>query len=167
MKRSTRAGLRVLSPLLLLAAFSTPLLAADPQAPTPLNVETVGDLAVYEAAILNQLNNSETYAEITPEKRSRALILVSEIATIIDRDGPIDAMSPQLRIGVFNRQEEVNQILAQAADDSRVVCRRERPTGSKLPVNKCLTVAERRKEREGGRQYLRDIIPAEAKADVR
>jgi len=167
MKRFTRVGLGVLSPLLLLAAFSTPLLAVAPEAPAPLNVETVGDLAAYEAAILNQLNNSETYAEITPENRSRALTLVSEIAAIIDRDGPIDAMPPQLRIDVFNRQEEVNQILAQAADDSRLVCRRERPTGSKLPVNKCLTVAERRKEREGGKQYLRDIIPAEAKTDVR
>lgn len=163
MKRSTRAGLRVLRRLLLFALCSAPLFAAELRAPEPMNIDTVRDFRMYQAAITDQLKNSDTYAEITPENHSRALTLMSEIATIIDLSGSIEAMPPLLRVDLFNRQEELNQILANAADDSRVICRRERPTGSKLPVNNCMTLAERRKTREGGREYLRDIIPAQAR----
>ncbi|HUH90339.1 MAG TPA: hypothetical protein VLZ76_06750, partial [Lysobacter sp.] len=55
----------------------------------------------------------------------------------------------------------LNQILARAADDSRLVCRRERPTGSKMPVNLCKTVAERRRVREGDKHFLMTIPKAE------
>lgn len=88
---------------------------------------------------------------------------VTDFAVIIERSGSIAAMPALPRVDLFNRQEELNQILAKAADDSRVICRRERPTGSKLPVNNCATLAERRKTREGGKQYLREIIPSEAR----
>lgn len=162
MRRSTSLGARMALPLLV-ALFASPLVAADISAPQPLDIETIDDFSVYEKAIIDQLNNSNTYEEITPEQRSRALTLMTEIKAIIERSGSIAALPPLPRVDVFNRQEELNQILAQAADDSRVICRRERPTGSKLPINKCMTLAERRKTREGGKQYLRDIIPAQAK----
>ncbi len=159
-------GARLALPLLI-ALFSAPVLASDISAPQPLDIETIEDFSVYEKAIIHQLDNSNTYEEITPEQRSRALTLMTEIKAIIDRSGSIAALPPQPRVDVFNRQEELNQILASAADDSRVICRRERPTGSKMPINKCMTLAERRKTREGGKQYLRDIIPGQAKVPER
>ena len=150
---------------LLLAVMVSPAWAANAAIPAPLDLETVADFAVYQTVKTEQLHNSEQYAEITPDQRSRALTLMAEIGAILERSGSMAAMPPIPRVDVFNRQEELNQILANAADDSRVICRRERPTGSKLPVNNCLTLAERRKNREGGKQYLREIIPAQGPLD--
>ncbi|QOW22667.1 hypothetical protein [Novilysobacter avium] len=164
MKRSASLAARIALPMLF-AMLAGPLVAAETSAPQPLDIETIEDFSVYEKAIIHQLDNSNTYEEITPEQRSRALTLMTEIKAIIDRSGSIATLPPLPRVDVFNRQEELNQILAQAEEDSRVICRRERPTGSKLPINKCMTLAERRKTREGGKQYLREIIPAEGPLD--
>lgn len=160
MSRSIRIRLQVVLPFLLLLC-SAPLLAANVSTPQALDLDTVEDFTVYRAAISEQLQHSDTYVEITPDNRSRALTLMAEMEAIIGRSGSIAAMPPIPRVDVFNRQEELNQILSNAAEDSRVICRRERPTGSKMPVNNCLTLAERRKTREGGKQYLREIIPSQ------
>ncbi len=146
---------------LLMTLFAAPIWAADLQAPEPLDIATVADFEVYRAAITSQLQTSETYVEITPDQSKRALTLMTEMSAIIARSGSIAALPPLPRVDVFNRQEELNQILARAAEDSRVICRRERPTGSKMPINNCLTLAERRKNREDGKKYLREIMPGE------
>lgn len=166
MKHSVRPKIHLMLPLLI-ALFSAPLMAADLQAPEPLDIETIEDFAVYKSAITDQLEHSDTYVEITPDNRSRALILMSEITAIIDRGGSIDELPPVPRVELFNRQEELNQILTNAANDSRVICRRERPTGSRLPINNCKTLAERRDAREGGKKYLRDILPGEERIKTR
>ena len=38
------------------------------------------------------------------------------------------------------------------AEDSRMICERIKPVGSNRPQNKCLTVAERRRQRERAQQ---------------
>jgi hypothetical protein len=49
---------------------------------------------------------------------------------------------------VFNDQALINAILTQAGEDSRLVCTRERPVGSRRPITHCVTVAEKRRHRE-------------------
>jgi hypothetical protein len=147
---------------LVLAFVAMPATAATA---VVVDVAKTADFGAKRAAIEQALAGDETYAEITTEARSRALVLMSEMGTLIERTGSVDALPPTQQVEVFNRQEELNQILARAADDSRLVCRRERPTGSKMPVNLCKTVAERRRVREGDKHFLMTIPKAEAKAE--
>jgi hypothetical protein len=45
----------------------------------------------------------------------------------------IEQVSPQDRTEIFNDQEVINTIMTRAHADSRMVCRRERTTGSNMP----------------------------------
>ncbi|HEU4774056.1 MAG TPA: hypothetical protein VFS82_05990 [Lysobacter sp.] len=149
---------------LVLAFVATPAIAATAIA---VDVAKTADFGAKRAAIEQALADDETFAEITPEARSRAQALMSEMDALIGRTGSVDTLPPVQQVEVFNRQEELNQILAQAAGDSRLVCRRERPTGSKMPTNSCKTVAERRRVREGDKQFLMTLPKAEAKVEGR
>ncbi|MBS9727203.1 hypothetical protein, partial [Stutzerimonas stutzeri] len=66
---------------------------------------------------------------------------------------------------VFIAQEVHNTILTRARADSRMVCRRERSTGSNMPQSVCMTVAQRRKAQEDSRKVLNGIqsFPADDK----
>lgn len=143
---------------LALAAVATPAMAATAIA---VDVVRTADFGAKRTAIEQALAGDEAYAEVTPEARSRALALMAEMGMLIERTGSVEALPPAEKVEVFNRQEELNQILTRAAADSRLVCRRERPVGSKMPVNSCKTVAERRRVREGDKHFLMTSPKAE------
>ena len=44
---------------------------------------------------------------------------------------------------LFSDQQIVNTVLTQAREDSRLICRREKATGSNFAVTQCLTLAQR------------------------
>lgn len=138
----------------------TPAVAAGDDA-ARIDAARITDFPAYRSATEKELAGGEKYKEITPESRNRALMLLGQMDELVGRTGSVDTLLPAHQLEVFNRQEELNQILSLAAEDSRLICRRERPTGSKLPINNCLTLAERRRTREGGREYLRDLVPAQ------
>jgi hypothetical protein len=144
----------------------TPAMAAGDDA-AKTDAGRITDFPAYRSATEKELAGGDKYKEITPESRNRALMLLAQMDELIGRTGNVDSLLPTHQLEVFNRQEELNQILTLAAEDSRLICRRERPTGSKLPVNNCLTVAERRRTREGGRDYLREVIPAQEPVTAR
>ncbi|MGV8940406.1 MAG: hypothetical protein ACOH1P_02575 [Lysobacter sp.] len=114
-----------------------------------VDVTSTVDFGAKRADIEQALAGDETYAEITPDGRSRALVLLSEMGGLIEQTGSVETLAPVQQVELFNRQEELNQILARAADGSRLVCRRARSTGSKLAAKSCQTVAERRRARDG------------------
>ena len=51
-------------------------------------------------------------------------------------------LPPDQRIALFNAHETIESVIKKQ-DKSRVVCTRERKTGSRVGVTECLTVAER------------------------
>jgi hypothetical protein len=51
-------------------------------------------------------------------------------------------LQPEQRIALFNAHQEINSIINKQ-DKARVVCTRERKTGSRLATTECLTVGER------------------------
>lgn len=128
---------------------------ALPAGASEIDVQTGEPLQVQRAAIEQELATGDRYAEIEPDQLERTRVLLQRMETILGVDGHADSLSPDRRTELFNLQEEVNTILTAAAEDSRLVCRRERPIGSNRPVNVCHTVAERRAMREDGKDMLR------------
>jgi hypothetical protein len=51
-------------------------------------------------------------------------------------------LSPDQRVALFNAHETIESVINKQ-DKSRVVCTRERKTGSRVATTECLTVAER------------------------
>lgn len=106
------------------------------------------------------LREGETYAEITAEDRSAVLTALERIdQKLMNRTGPV--LSESDKLAVFNDQELVNSLLVRAREDSRLICRRERPVGSNRPQNICISVAQRREARENARDLMHNQVPSQ------
>lgn len=99
---------------------------------------------------------SEDYSEIGLEDKSRVQQALNRIKIKMNGREKVDELAPQERNDVFNEQEIVNTIMTRAHADSRMICRRERLTGSNMPQSVCLTVAQRRKAQEESRRAMTD-----------
>ncbi len=99
---------------------------------------------------------SEDYSEIGLEDKSRVQQALNRIRIKMNGREKVDELAPQERNDLFNEQEIVNTIMTRAQADSRMICRRERLTGSNMPTSVCLTVAQRRKAQEDSRRALTD-----------
>ena len=107
-----------------------------------------------------ELASSDKYREITREDRALVTSTLDRMGTRIEEAGGVDRLAPQAMVDVFNDQEKVNAVLTRAREDSRMVCKRERKTGSNFTSNSCMTVAQRRRHSEASRDYLRRQSPS-------
>jgi len=115
-----------------------------------------------QRAEIEKAMGGETYRELSAEQRTSVIDALDEMQRLLDKSDGAD-MREEDRIQLFNAQEQVNTLLTQAADDSRVICKRETKMGSHMKVNICKTIAERRREREGNLQDVRNrpALPVE------
>ena len=119
-----------------------------------IDLESGPTLLQQRAAIEREIAAGDTYVEITRDQLTRVRALLDRMEGLLESRTP-GQLTPTQQAELFNMQEEVNQVLLAAEDDSREVCKRERPTGSRLAVTTCLTVAERRRQREMAREDIR------------
>ncbi|ALJ29124.1 hypothetical protein [Stenotrophomonas acidaminiphila] len=114
--------------------------------------------------IMNDLQGGEVYSEISAENRMRVVDALGRIDALLGKGGHA-SLPDKDKIEVFNDQDLINTLLTQAREDSRLVCRRERPVGSNRPQNICITVAARRQARENGADALRDLRVSTVKVE--
>ena len=103
--------------------------------------------------IQKQLDDGETYAEIAGADRAIVKESLARLAAIVNENG--GSLNPQQKTQLLNEQNTVNQILSQAAADSRLVCRREAQIGSLRTTTQCKTVAERRRDAQEAQETMR------------
>lgn len=139
--------------LILLAAllFAGPAFADDR---ATVDVAGAATFSEQRTEILADLADGETYAEITLEDREKVVSTLSRMQRMLGSHESAQALHPDVRVALMNEQETINNILGQAHRDSRMVCTRERPVGTRMPTNVCRTVAERRRLREDSRRNL-------------
>jgi len=105
--------------------------------------------------ILNDLAGGEKYAEISPGDATKVKEALGRMSSQLARgDGTVDALSAEQRVAVLNDQELINAILTHAGEESRLVCKREKPVGTRRAITHCITVAERRRHREEAQNEL-------------
>ena len=138
-KQWTLAGL-----LLATVSIMAPALAASDRA-----LEAKNSFQAQHDAILVDLNGDK-YQEITQDDRHKVMEALGRIDSHLSQQGvtQIDRLPQEVAVAVFNDQNLINSILTQAAADSRLICRREKTIGSNFPQNNCLTVAERRRQKD-------------------
>lgn len=105
---------------------------------------------------------SEEYSEMTLENRSRVQAALNRIRVKLGSNERVDQLPPLQRTDVFNDQELINTLMSTAKEDSRMVCRSERPTGSNRPQRVCATVAQRRIATESAKNMMRELQPAQS-----
>lgn len=150
MHRKTTLGL-ALSLAMTLASTAHARVDKDAEVKLDSTAPVAEQIAAIEKAL-----SSENYSEISMEQKSAVQQALGRIRLKMGGHQRVDEVSPQARVEIFNDQEMVNTILTQARADSRMVCRRERSTGSNMPQRVCMTVAQRREAEEAARKTLRD-----------
>ncbi len=153
---------RLLFICLLLAMVSDPVSATVKGAAMDL---AAGGFAEQRKAIEADFADSETYSEISSEERITVHRALDRISSLFQTYGSVERLSWEDRTQMFNDQEQINNILTKAGEDSRLVCRREKKVGSNRVTTQCATVAERRRATEQSQDELRknqrSIMPLE------
>lgn len=116
-----------------------------------------GGFDVQAERIRSELAGGQRYSEISPEQRTEVLGLLDSIEGRLDGVDAVDRLTPRAKAEVFNEQERVNVLLDQAAADSRLVCQRERPSGTRRSITVCRTVAELRGQRNEAEGWMRRL----------
>lgn len=91
------------------------------------------------------------YEHLTDGEKQTILRKQDTIYALIDGRDSFDGLREDEKVRLFNAVEEVRALVAKA-EDGRMVCERVKVIGSNRPQNKCLTVAERRRQRERAQQ---------------
>ncbi len=124
-------------------------------ADTGTRVDVDREFASQRDGILKELGDGKTYSEIEAADREKVKAALARIATALDQAGSVDQLKEQQKVDVFNDQELVNNILTKAGEDSRLVCKRIKKTGSHMSSNQCMTVAARNRAMEHAQEELR------------
>lgn len=117
-----------------------------------LNVSS-GSFAEQRQKVDAALADGETYVEISAADRAEVVSALDRMEDLLG-GRPVSALSEAEKVALMNDQSLVNTRLTQAAEDSRLVCRREAAVGSRLQRSQCLTVAQRRRQREQSQDAL-------------
>ncbi|MCB1553639.1 MAG: hypothetical protein KDJ14_07485 [Xanthomonadales bacterium] len=146
--------LRILVPILVLL-LSAPVAAGEDD----FGHETVRfDPSLFEkqrASIERELSRGERYAEISDRDKQKVVDSLEIMGRLLEGRKGLHELNDEQRTQLFNHQESINNLLTGAAEDSRLICRREMKTGSHRQEVKCKTVAQRRFDADRAGDVLR------------
>jgi len=144
--------------LLLLLAFLALACAASPALASKAEHKDLSfDPVVFteqRQALEREIATGERYRSIAQSDRRQVLDALQRMQNNLQGKTSLSQLNEKERLSVFNDQELINNLLTQAAADSRLVCTSETPVGTRLPKRTCKTVGERRAEREAARDTL-------------
>jgi hypothetical protein len=147
-KRTTLA-----TALLLAVAFAAPAFAyteqapaqADPTAQADAQMEKIAtDLAKYIGEIDRAIAMAKEgqYGKLQRGSEARLKAARETIGRLLKDTNDPRTLPAEQRIELFNAHQEIASIINHQ-DKNRVVCTRERKTGSRLATTECMTVGER------------------------
>lgn len=122
--------------------------AADPVAngASPAQIRT--EQADLRTAIEHKAGN---YAHFSDEERAAIFAKQDEVVRLVQGKETLTDLGPDGRLALANALEEVKALVTRA-EDARMICERIKPVGSNRPQNKCMSVGERRRQRDRLRQ---------------
>ncbi|MGY1529584.1 hypothetical protein [Luteimonas sp. A649] len=131
--------------------FAGPALASKGAS---IDIAGKASFAEQREQVMADLADGETYAELAPEDREKVVAGLGRMQRLLGTHASASELHPNDRATLMNEQEQVNNILTQASKDSRLVCNRETPVGTRMPTTVCRTVAERRRLQDDSRRNL-------------
>lgn len=120
---------------------------------------TAGTRALFEdqaAAIRQQMEPGGYYEFVPTPERIEVEQSLERMAGVLTQQTDPTSMRESDKAVLLQAQEAVNAVLTRN-DGRRLVCRRERPTGSHLGKDKCQTLAERERARRSSEAEVRRL----------
>lgn len=136
------------------------------KAPAPSLDVGKADLAGQRAAVVQEMEKGERFAEISDKDKQEVFAALDRMEKLVG-ERSVGQLSETEKVALINDQELVNALLTKASVDSRMQCKREKRVGSHRTTSTCRTVAEWRRASEQSREDMErrrsrgDIIPQE------
>ncbi|GGK07859.1 hypothetical protein [Luteimonas terricola] len=138
---------------ILLCAFLALMLPGLALANQPRVDVGAGAFEEQRGQVQADLADGETYSEISQADRAAVIEALGKMESLLG-GRPVSALTEAEKVQLMNAQSLVNTRLTAASEDSRLVCRREAAVGSRLQRSQCLTVAQRRRQREESQEAI-------------
>ncbi len=121
-----------------------------------LTIDGSNDFGAQKQQILADLSEGKRYAEIDAGDIDKLKSALNRMEQLLGTPASVDGFGEREKVALFNDQELVNTLLTDAREDSRMVCERQKKTGSHRTESVCKSIAQRRRERESSQDYLRN-----------
>jgi hypothetical protein len=117
------------------------------------NADTRDKFEQVSAKVREEMREGGRYQYVKPSERSTIEQKLSEMESLFKQSDTVQGMNEQTKIALFNDQEVVNSILTQR-DADRVICKREAPIGSHIPVTTCHTYGQEQDARKNSNKMM-------------
>lgn len=105
------------------------------------------------ADVRKEMESGGRYQYVKPEERTKIDASLADMSALFAANSSVAVMSQDAKIKLFNDQEVVNSILQQR-DGDRVICKKEAPVGSHIPITSCHTYAQEVEARNGTKDQM-------------
>lgn len=134
--------------------FACLLLAAPLLASGAAPVKDAESFRALKQVIEAGLLDSGVYGKIRRNDRAEVNAALERMETLFEKAGSTAQMDKADKVSLYNDQELVNNILTDAKDGYREICRFERTTGSHRMGTKCQTAREIRESRDNAQAAI-------------
>jgi hypothetical protein len=125
----------------LVLTAATPASAKENYKEQNFNADSKEKFDTVAANVREGMKPGGRYEYVKPSERSTIDQKLSEMDALFKQSPTVADMSQQTKIELFNDQEVVNSILTQR-DSERVICKKEAPIGSHIPITTCHTYGQ-------------------------
>jgi len=144
----------VLMSLVALAAASS-IAAKENYKEQAVKADTKEAFTDVATTVRKEMEDGGRYEYVKPKEREQVEQNLNLMGTLFDKYGTVQAMSEDTKVKLFNAQEVVNSILT-LRDRDRVICKKDAPLGSHIPVVSCHTYGQAEDARRGTQRQLDD-----------
>jgi hypothetical protein len=108
------------------------------------------------ATVRTGMESGGKYEYVKPDEKATVEKKLDEMDKLFDAGGgSVATMKEDQKIALFNAQESVNSILT-LRDKDRVICKKEAPIGSHIPVTSCHTYGQEIEAHAGSKKMMDD-----------
>jgi hypothetical protein len=117
------------------------------------NADTRDSFAKVSEGVREQIKPGGRYEYVNDKERFTIGQKLDDMNTLFSDHDSVASMSQQDKIQLFNDQETVNSILTKR-DGERVICKKEAPIGSHIPITTCHTYAQEQDAHKANAQQV-------------
>jgi hypothetical protein len=122
----------------------------------PLTADSKALFDDQAAAIRQQMQPGGHYEFVSEAERAEVEKNLEQVSSVLGRHADARQFSDADKAELLLAQENVNAVLTRN-DGRRLICERNRPTGSHLGKDKCVTFAERERQRRSSETEVRRL----------
>ena len=120
-----------------------------------VNADTKDSFDTVAAHVRKEMEPGGRYQYVKPAERTKVDSALNEIGSLFAANSTVASMNQDTKIKLFNAQEVVNSILQQR-DGERVICKKEAPLGSHIPITSCHTYSQEVEAQSGANKQMAD-----------